>query len=380
MKICFVADGKSSHVEVIANYFALKNHEVHLISPIFKEGYNSGIITHQLRCFMSRLGKVSYYLSFWYWIFQTRKFVSKINPDIVNGHYVTVYGFLASMTNFHPLVVTAWGSDVMIRPRNLFWRNIVKLILKKTDLFICLFNAKMLNSKLIPNDLPLASLPRGIDTNIFYKNNQNTGLRSLYGIEKTDPVVINIRGGSNIFYDPLTFLRAIPIVVKEFPNAKFLVSYQNKDKKTYGKMIKKLKVANNVIILDWMPRKEVAKHLAIADIYVSTTLSDGASNALFEGMACQLAPVVTDIPANRYWIKNEDNGLLFSPRDYQALAEKIIYLMKDKDKRETFGKKCRQIVLEQGDFNIQMAKTESIYQELVGKYACESTHRMVTGI
>ena len=38
-------------------------------------------------------------------------------PDIVHAHYVTSYGFLAAAAKLHPLVLTAWGTDVLISPR-----------------------------------------------------------------------------------------------------------------------------------------------------------------------------------------------------------------------------------------------------------------------
>jgi glycosyltransferase involved in cell wall biosynthesis len=222
--------------------------------------------------------------------------------------------------------------------------------------------------KLGPYGLKTASLPHGIDTSLFNKNNKRNDLRRIHGLEANDPIIINIRGLVPIF-DPITFIRAIPYVVKKFTSVKFLVTYQKEHKETYEKLIQRLNVDKNVIILDWMPNEKVAEYLAIADIYVSTSLSDGASNALFEGMSCELAPVVTDIPANRCWIKDGENGFLFKSGDYLALAEKINCLLGDKDKRKLFGKKCREIVCEKADYEIQMAKTEKVYQVLVNEYS-----------
>ena len=51
-------------------------------------------------------------------------------------------------------------------------------------------------------------------------------------------------------------------------------------------------------------------YLNAADIYVSTSLSDGTSLSLLEAMACSLPVVVTDIPANKEWITDGHNGFL----------------------------------------------------------------------
>ena len=38
-------------------------------------------------------------------------------PDIVHGHYVTSYGLSAAGCGRHPVVMTAWGSDLLVTPR-----------------------------------------------------------------------------------------------------------------------------------------------------------------------------------------------------------------------------------------------------------------------
>jgi glycosyltransferase involved in cell wall biosynthesis len=61
-----------------------------------------------------------------------------------------------------------------------------------------------------------------------------------------------------------------------------------------------------------------------ASVYVSTAIADGTSPALLEAIAAGLAPVVTDIEANRSLVSNEKDGFLFTPKDPKDLAEKII--------------------------------------------------------
>ena len=67
---------------------------------------------------------------------------------------------------------------------------------------------------------------------------------------------------------------------------------------------------------------EIVAALRSATFYLSASLSDGASASLLEAMACGLLPIVSDIPANREWI-SDNNGLLFTPGDHTALARSI---------------------------------------------------------
>jgi glycosyltransferase involved in cell wall biosynthesis len=76
-----------------------------------------------------------------------------------------------------------------------------------------------------------------------------------------------------------------------------------------------------------VPAPTVASFLRKADVYLATAHSDGASASLFEAMACGAFPVVTDIPANREWIKHGINGLLFRAGDVEATAEAIAHAL-----------------------------------------------------
>jgi len=54
----------------------------------------------------------------WLWLVgAARRHVEDLAPDIVHAHYVTSYGTLAARCGRHPLVMTAWGSDLLVTPR-----------------------------------------------------------------------------------------------------------------------------------------------------------------------------------------------------------------------------------------------------------------------
>ena len=79
----------------------------------------------------------------------------------------------------------------------------------------------------------------------------------------------------------------------------------------------------------------------------------------------EIAPVVTDIPANQPWINEGENGLLFPVGDHSALAARIAYLLKNREMREDFGRRSRQIVQQKAEEQTEMEKIDSIYAELI---------------
>ena len=58
------------------------------------------------------------------WLLRTsaaQRAVRELAPDIVHAHYLTSYGYLAARCDRHPLVMTAWGSDLLVTPHTRPW-------------------------------------------------------------------------------------------------------------------------------------------------------------------------------------------------------------------------------------------------------------------
>jgi glycosyltransferase involved in cell wall biosynthesis len=368
MRICCVADAASIHTQRWVNYFAGKGHEVHLICWKLMPGYNENIHIHLLTRLAPKIWTVSQYLSFLFWTLQVRRLVRKIKPAIVDGHFITVYGFLAACSGFHPLVVSAWGSDMLVQPkRKLLLKFITKYSLNKADIIICLFPidvAKEQIAELGIDSNKIRALLLGVDTTEFNPSHRDEKIRRTLGIESSQPVVISTRALAPI-YNVETLVKAIPFVLAEIPQAKFVIAGTGEQQGYLRELAHALGVSNSTKFIGWVLRSELPKYLSSADIYVSSSLSDGTSNSLLEAMACGLAPIVTDIPANQPWINDRKNGFLFPTRDYKTLASKIIYLLNNEEVRENFSRRSQEIVQKKAEQQTEMKKLERVYHELV---------------
>jgi len=368
MRICYVADGASIHTQRWVNYFARKGHVVHLICWKLMAGYEGNVTIHLLTRLAPKIWAVSQYLSFLFWLIQVRKLVSEIKPDVVDGHFTSVYGFLAACSGFHPLVVTAWGSDMLVQPRqNPLSKFTTKYASRRADVIVCLFPVDVAKEQITKLGVDLSKIRTvllGVDTADFSPSHRDEKIRESLGIERSQPLVISTRALAPI-YDVETVVRAIPLVLAEIPQAEFVIAGTGKEEGYLKDLARVQGVSSSTRFLGWIPRTELPKYLSSADIYVSSSLSDGTSNSLLEAMACEAAPVVTDIPANRPWIDEGKNGFLFPARDYQTLASKIIYLLNNEELRESFGRTSREIVQKKAEQQTEMEKIDSIYTELI---------------
>ena len=249
MKICYVGDGASIHMQRWVNYFARKGHEVHLICWKLMAGYDASIHVHLLTRLAPRMWRVSQYVSALLWVFQARRLVKKIEPDIVDGHYVTVYGFLAACSGFRPLVVTSWGSDLLVQPKqDRMARLVVRYALKKAHMIVCLFPitvAQVLVTEFGVQPHKIRTVLLGVDTAEFHPSHRDERVRQGLGIGSSQPVVISTRALAPL-YDLETLVRAIPLVSAEIPETAFVIAGTGEQQDYLMSLARDLGVSDNV--------------------------------------------------------------------------------------------------------------------------------------
>jgi len=369
LKICFLGTARSIHTLKWIEYFAEKGHNVFLVS------YDKLLENYKPR------NKIGFYffkkkIPITIWPFNTilnlpfnffilKKIINKEKPDIIHAHYVSSYGTLGSLLNFHPFIITAWGSDILITPKRFLpskW--ITKYALSRADLVTC--DAEHMKKEMIklgadPEKIKIINF--GVDTKKFTPSENKEVLKSKTEF-KNSIVVISLRSLEPV-YNIETLISAVPIVAKKVPEIKFIIAGKGSEEKKLKELAKKLNVLEKVKFVGNLSQDEVVKYLAISDIYISTSLSDGGiASSTAEAMACGLPVVISNVADNKEWVKNGENGFLFPPKNYKELAQKIIYLLKDKNKRIRMGKEARRVIEEKDNYYKEMKKMEKIYYQL----------------
>ena len=106
----------------------------------------------------------------------------------------------------------------------------------------------------------------------------------------------------------------------------------------------------------------MAAVLARCKISVSVPASDATSVAMLESMACGLAVVASDLPANRQWI---NPALLVPAGDAQALAQVLQRLASDDEQARQAGERNAERIALDGDRKTQMDHIDHLYRELL---------------
>jgi glycosyltransferase involved in cell wall biosynthesis len=195
----------------------------------------------------------------------------------------------------------------------------------------------------------------------------NGGIRSdvFYPPEKLvgEPVILNPRGVRPYVRND-SFFKAIPLVLKKYPNAKFLCTSMAGESQAM-QWIRELEIEPAVELLAQIPNADMANVYRRAQILVSPSIHDGTPNTLLEGMACGCFPVAGNLESIREWITPNENGLLFDSTDPGSIADAIIHGIENKNLRAKAAGLNREIISFRAEYKSNMLRAEEFYDSVI---------------
>ncbi len=301
------------------------------------------------------LRMILYYFS---GFFITTYVLFKQRCTLIHAHWVIptgLIGLLAGLLFRTPLVVTIHGSDLRMAMAQPFLLKLFLSVCKKAQHITCVSEAQKREIKRLGiNEEKISLFPMGIDED-FLKVRRGEGQRGTF-------TVLSNRNFLRI-YNVSLLVRAIPMVLKEEPNTKFLIAGDGLERDRLEKEARKLNVNPSIQFLGRIPHDEMPNLLAQTDIYVSTSLYDGTSVSLLEAMACGAFPIVTDIPSNREWILDGENGFLIPTENEDILAKRIVEAIRNNRLLGEASEKNRKIIEEKANLLKKIKEIAKVYEE-----------------
>lgn len=369
LRLCHIANPESVHNRRWLRYFAQRGYEVHLIlyhkPPTQKL---DGVIVHDPTPRFGIRGLLHLER-----ILKIRRIIRRIKPDILHCHYIGNAGWWGALSGFHPLVLTAMGSDVLPKAGaydGLLRRIMTPYTIRKADLITA--GAQYTLDALKPfarKETPLCLIRRGVDFAVFYPCTSPSDLRKSRFIGDEFKVILSPRSLRPL-YNIDTIVKAIPLVLKEIPHTIFVfIDFGAQDSPAYKKsliaQIKALGISESVKFIKEVKHKKMPDLYNMADIVVSVPISDSQPSTLFEAMACSRPIVASDLPCYNDLFKENEAALLVPTKDHRALAKAFISLLKDEQLGKKIGTNGLNLVREIGDFYTEMKRVERLYQELL---------------
>lgn len=352
-RLLVLADGRSIHTQRWCRYFEQDEFEVALFS-LEKITIAGPKIKYQGRRPTGR-GLIDYSLAKSHF----QKVVETFDPDIINAHYVNSYGWLASFTDICPVVATAWGSDLLIVPqKSKMQKRRVKKALDHAE--YCTVDSRNLfeAANEYIDKQKIMRIIMGVDRDFF-----DNRVKKEFG--KSDKIRILAPRGFQSVYDPETIINAVG-KIKEKLDFQIDMIGDDSGIEKFGSMIESLNLTEQINLKRRLPRDEYEKSLSNYDIYLSASLSDSTSVALLEAMSVGLLPIVSDIPGNREWIEDSQNGYLFKVGNVESLIRKLIEVLGSNLDYANFAQINRTIIREKAIWQDNMSKIRNIFKDISG--------------
>ena len=289
--------------------------------------------------------------------FDFRRLTKKIKPDLIHAGPIQTCAFIAALSGFRPVLTMSWGYDlVQEAERNLCMRRITRYVLSKSAYFIS--DAQFTRDKAVAFGMDLKKtvvFPWGVDLEQFMpsaeKHSQTITLfcsrtwESIYGVD--------------------VLARAFVKVAETNPNVNLLLLGGGSQGARIRQILMNGGVLDRVHFGGQVAQSDLPRWYHMTDIYISPSHVDGSSVSLMEALACGLPCLVSDIPGNREWIVEGENGWLFRDGDADDLAEKILHAIKNRRSFKKIGQSARKTAEQKADWKKNFGKLLDAYDKVM---------------
>lgn len=222
----------------------------------------------------------------------------------------------------------------------------------------------LLKSRILPSKV--ITVYNGIDLRQFREGSDGHSLRTELGIDSSAKVI-------GLFGQPLPekghsyFIEAAAEVVKLFPETRFLIVgyvYPSAYQRSLENLVKNLGLQRHVLFTGW--RGNVPQVMAVMDVLVHARITpEPAALVLLEAMAMGKPVVCTSTGGSPELVLDRVAGLLVPPRNSQAIAEGVVYLLGNPELAHQMGQSGRTRVEETFDLDRQTRKVCDVYTEVM---------------
>lgn len=268
--------------------------------------------------------------------------IRKIKPDRIFTYQAktNIYGTLAARMAFiKDIYIFMGGLGSVIRNEN---PSIVQKILKLQ--YKVSFSAA--KKVFVQNNDDLDLL---VDNNILTKNkvtmingsgvNLNYFKQKKIKNENTFLLIARIIRDKGI----MEYIKAAEIVKDKYPDADIqLLGYFDTNPTAIKKeTIKKYEDKNIINYLG--STDDVRPYLENTFVFVLPSYHEGTPKSVLEAMAVGRAIITTDAPGCRETVIEGENGFLIPVKNYEKLAEKMIWMLENREQAKKMGEKSREI-------------------------------------
>jgi glycosyltransferase involved in cell wall biosynthesis len=129
-------------------------------------------------------------------------------------------------------------------------------------------------------------------------------------------------------------------------------------------LIEQFSLTENIVVIKNPPREDVLGAYNECEFLVLPSRWELSPLTPLEGFAFKKPVISTTAHGIPHTITNNENAILVQPENYRELADAILNLLKDKNKRISFGNSGFKLVQELCNSDLMASKTLDVYKEI----------------
>ena len=297
-------------------------------------------------------------------IWRFAAFLRRSRITIVHTHdfYTNTFGILAAILAQVPIRVASRRELDVFSP----WQRRVERIAYRAAQCV-VANCAFLQGQLIREGLSPAKsevLPNSIDSEPLpagWEQNHSEVLRS-FGLPRGGRLVTMVANLHNTRKDPVTFAIAASQITKRFSDVVFVLAGSGLPNPELREVIDTIPEGRFFLLGGCL---RVPELLALSEICVLCSYSEGMPNTILEYMAAGRPVVASDVGGVSEAIAQGETGYLVCPHDGPAIAERVAFLLSHPDVARQMGIAGRERVRQYFSPGQQLSRAIEIYSRLL---------------
>jgi rhamnosyl/mannosyltransferase len=294
--------------------------------------------------------------------------IKKINPDVIHLHIPNPWFefnlFLYSLFYKNVKIIVTYHSDIIWYTPFHFFGELIRRFylfpLLKISKKIIATSENYVDGSPILKKLrnKIVVIPLGVDEKMFKP----------IKVKKLKKKVLLFVG--RLFpYKGLEYLLwTIKIISNKRRDFILFIVGEGKLRKKLEKMLRDLKIKNLVKFTGALPDEELIKYYNLCDIFILPSIhkSEAFGISQLEAMACGKPVISTNLNGSAVpWVNQHmKTGLIVEPKNSEALANAILFLLENKGIREEFGQNARKRIIKFFTQRRMIERTISVYKSL----------------
>ena len=361
MKILLLADTFSEHTEKWALGLADHGIEVGLFS--FNKASYEWHQHKNITVFFEPEQKINAEktltkLAYLKYVTVLKKIIRHFKPDILHAHYATSYGLVGALSNFHPFVISAWGTDVMKFPdKNFVAKSILAFNFKRADLLCATsYTIKEYIGRIC--DKHVSVIPFGIDVNKFKPKK----IDSLFAAG--DFVLGSIKPLETL-YNINILIRAFAQLQVKHPELKLMIVGQGTAEKQLKELCTNLGISEKTTFTGRIPFQQVSNYYNMINVLVNISEYESFGVSVVEAMACEKPVIVTNVGGLKEIVNDESLGLKVEVGSVEQTVKAIEKLISDKKLYDHIAVNARRHVIQHYNWENNLRQMIEAYENLL---------------